>query len=163
MNKLVFFLLIVFCNPAKSQSIIETVSYINTLLKASTYTLKLQGTPSPYENVFDTISVDVHGKIECVRLLTDTKTGKAENKFRFYAYLKALKSGHKTDYSEYYITTLDCIGSQLCFGGIGVERTDVYFSITTISNRDKLHNAFLHLLELAKSNKEFYNKDPFGN
>jgi len=146
-----------------SQNINETVSYINTLFKASTYNPSYPNLPSAYDNVFDTISVDEHGKLACVRFLSDKETGKSSYVFRFYAYLKSLQIGYKKDYKDYYVMTLDCTGYQLCFGGISVERTDVYFSISTSSNRDKLFNAFSHLIDLAKNNKEFYEKDPFGN
>lgn len=164
MNKVFICLtLLLLTNKLKAQNLNETISYINTLLKASTYNFKFPNSPSEYENIYDTISVDEHGKIQCIRFLSESKTGKASSAYRFYAYLKALQIGNKKDYTNYYVMTLICTASKLCFGGIGVERADVYFSISTASNRDKLHNAFSHLLDLAKDNKAFYEKDPFEN
>jgi hypothetical protein len=146
-----------------SQNLNETISYINTLLKASTYNLVVPEFPSKYDYIYDAIHVDEHGKIEGVRFLIEKQSGKETNGVMFYAYLKSLQIGHKKDYSDYYSMSLDCAGFQLCFGGIGVDRTDVTFQVTTASNRDKLYNAFSHLLDLAKNNKDFYEKDPFGN
>ena len=158
---IIFFIII--SNKLVAQDINETVAYINTLFKASTYNFNFPGEPPLYDDLYDKITVDEHGKIECNRFLTDAKTHKTETVFQFYAYLKSLQIGHKKDYKDYFVTTLDCTGYQLCFGGLSVERADVYFSISTASNRDKLYNAFSHLIDLAKKNKEFYEKDPFGN
>lgn len=163
MNKLFIVILLLLSQKIMSQNIKETVSYINTLLKASTYLPKDKDLRAGYDRVYDTIRIDEHGKLECVRFLHEEKTGITSEHFRFYTYLKSLQIGHKKDYSDYYAMTIECSGYQLCFGGIGVERTDVSFLISTSSNRDKLYNAFSHLIDSAKNNKDFYEKDPFGN
>ena len=158
---IIFFIII--SNKLVAQDINETIAYINTLLKASTYMFKIPGEPPLYENLYDKITVGEHGKLECNRFLTEVKTLKTITVFHFYAYLKSLQIGEKKDYSDNFVTTLGCTGSQLCFGGISVDRSFVNFSISTASNRDKLHNAFSHLIDLAKQNKDYYEKDPFGN
>lgn len=82
---------------------------------------------------------------------------------RFFVYLKTISVGEKKDYKIYYIFKLNCNNNDYCFGGLSVERNDIFFDINTLSNRDKMFNAFEHLVKLAKSNKDFYEKDPFGN
>lgn len=163
MKNILFIMLLVYSNSAKTQNFDETISYINTLLKASTFNLKIEGVNNPYENVYDSVCVDKNGKLECYRFLLDSKTKQVEKKMRFFVYLKSIIPGDKKDYTINYIFKLKCIRGDYCFGGLSVERDDIFFDINTSSNRDKLFNAFTNLITLAKANKDFYEKDPFGN
>ena len=56
-----------------------------------------------------------------------------------------------------------CNNFNFCFIGLGVDRSDIYFMIQNESDRDKLDNAFNHLIDLANNIKEFKDKDPFSN
>jgi hypothetical protein len=109
------------------------------------------------------IHVDEHGKMEEIGFKKDLISGKTDSSIVFFTYLKSMQIGHKKDYDSYYVLTLDCKNLEYCLGGLNVNRTDKYFMITTAANRDRLFNAFAHLLELAYLNKNFYSKDPFEN
>lgn len=163
MKKTILLFFLVITNNVKSQTIDETVIYINSLLKSSTYTAKFEGVTYKYENVYDSLSLDKKGRLDCFRILKVSNSDIAEKKLRFYVYLKAIAVNYKSDYSNYYIMNLKCTQASNCFGGLSVERDNISFSINTATNRDKLYNAFSHLLKISLANIEYYEKDPFSN
>jgi len=130
-------------------------------------TLKLIENPS---YAISKISIDSHGKIEIRIYQIDSITEKILGSGPpCYGYLKSLNV-EKGD--DYFSNSIDrslyrvILNSQPSSGGSFIcqdGRTDrLSFLINNDDARERLLNAFSHLLKLAKNNKEFYYKDPFS-
>jgi hypothetical protein len=180
MKRIRFVVLTVFCivsvvlypKNLLAQNLDETIEYINDLLKIHTYNLyipELDDGGRPY----DVISVDSHGKLNVQRYVEFQKKGILEKGGLVYAYLKSLGMGAKKDYDHnppQYDLYLVCLIGYPCVTVQGdskdmgsITRNDFLFSVDNSDVRERLKNALSHLLELAKNNAAFYDKDPFSN
>jgi hypothetical protein len=153
------------------QNLSETVEYINDLLKLHTYNLDFPEIKTS-GHAYDCITIDEHGKIEVRRYIEDESTGKILTKGQTgYAYLKALEMGTIENHGGGNIATefrlkLSCKSQGNCatyqFNSEGSSlRSYLSFQVDNDDVRERLKNALLHLLELARNIKEFYEKDPF--
>lgn len=164
-----FFILLLANFNGNAQELNETVDYINNLLKLHTHNLHIPELENGSRG-FDKITIDAHGRINVQRYVEDEKTGTILSKGQTgYAYLKFLELGTKKDLNgppTEYKLGLQCHSLGNCvtyqFNNEGSRtQSELWFSVDNYDIRERLQKALLHLLELAKTNKDFYEKDPF--
>jgi len=162
-------ILVLFYNSLKAQSLNETIDYINDILKSS-YHVAYWENQEMEKQYFYSISVDKNGMMTCKQFEKNSINKEIkEDRIYFKVYLKTIHTGKRNNYPNkdfhfsYYVNQLVCNGLDYCFIGLGVDRGDIYFMIESETDRDKLDNAFKHLIEFANNNKDYKEKDPFSN
>ena len=153
------------------QGIRETVTYINNILRLHTHTMVEVDVENDY---YDEILVTDHGQIKSSRLTYNKATNRVVNDGQVgYGYLKSLELAEINRLSfrnigDIYILSLKCINkSPYCITfsfGDGSSRIseEMNFYINDFYVAKRLEKALLHLLDLARNSKGFYEKDPFG-
>ena len=161
----------IFYKSLSAQNMNETIDYINNILKVNSALFKVSGVVGghgPIES-YDKISVDAHGKIEINTYEVDKNADSIINKDKScYGYLRSLLVQKGVDVIDPKFSTcrliLYCsdLNSRCMICQTGAS-SKVYFLINDKDARDRLLNAFSHLIRLARENPRYYDHDPFGN
>jgi hypothetical protein len=172
----VFFGIAIFLcgDKAIAQDLNETVEYINYTLKFNHSWLGgtggIVGGGGP-TYLYDKTSIDAHGRIEIRTYEMDSISDKVITVGPpCYGYLKGLEvkkgndfTGKETNLSIYRLALVCSSPPQRCISCVSGSTDQAVFFVNNIDARERLHRAFTHLIELAKKNETFYEKDPFGN
>lgn len=157
---------------ATAQDLNETVDYINNILRNNHSwiggTGGIIGGQGP-TYLYDKIFIDTHGKMDLRTYDVDSITDKIITTGpACYAYLKSLVVQKGLDWikdnvSIYRLVLVCSTSSGECIICASGTANQTVFFINNYDARERLQKAFFHLLELAKNDKNFYEKDPFSN
>jgi hypothetical protein len=143
------------------QSLSETVTQINNLLKTHPFNIQ---TPQGVDvRSYDQIELNGQGKLTMLYYFKNPKTHVVGyTPISSFSYLKNLSIGDTKDLkNEEYAFLINCSSGENCITLPATEilseskENTIKFHLDTMDARDKCKTAFSHLLDLAKSNKEF--------
>ena len=159
MYKIISLILIPFFSM--SQNLTETVNNINSIFKDHSY--NLESPPTYNYRHYRQIIIGKDGKLTLMDFRENKNTHKYFDKTVFcIAYLNDLKIGRDKDLPENeYSIFVDCKKGNACVLEPETPMLNasndksIDFRFDDKEAREKFTGAFTHLLELAKSNKEF--------